>query len=210
MRTTFHSTAFALAALFAASGGGCNASTTQTPATRPAPRPTDSGPLFDTPARWMAFPQVVGTPQATLVLDDGTCLVTTDDGQRWLVQPKDKAQPCVGTGRASEGFGTTPFEGQVFFNNQPGSVGNLGRAIVSGPWYFNVDASLVKNIRITEGSRIQLRMEAFNALNRAHFFPANWILNITSPNFGRLTQTGGNSGGPGGARVVQFAARFEF
>ena len=116
----------------------------------------------------------------------------------------------LGTGRASEGFGTTPFEGQVFFNNQPGSVGNLGRAIVSGPWYFNVDASLVKNIRITEGSRIQLRMEAFNALNRAHFFPANWILNITSPNFGRLTQTGGNSGGPGGARVVQFAARFEF
>jgi hypothetical protein len=116
----------------------------------------------------------------------------------------------LGTGRASEGITGTPFEGQVFFNNQPGSVGNLGRAIVSGPWYFNVDASLVKNIRITEGSRIQLRMEAFNALNRAHFFPSNWILNITSTNFGRLTQTGGNSGGPGGARVMQFAARFEF
>ena len=116
----------------------------------------------------------------------------------------------LGTGRASEGFGTTPFAGQVFFNNQPGSVGNLGRAIVSGPWYFNVDASLVKNIRITERSRIQLRMEAFNALNRAHFFPAAQLLNLTSTNFGRLTQTGGTSGGPGGARVMQFAARFEF
>ena len=116
----------------------------------------------------------------------------------------------LGTGRASEGFGTTPFTGQVFFNNQPGSIGNLGRAIVSGPWYFNVDASLVKNIRITEGSRIQLRMEAFNAFNRAHFFPAAQILSITSTSFGRLTQTGGNSGGPGGARVIQFAARFEF
>ncbi|HEX8149973.1 MAG TPA: TonB-dependent receptor [Pyrinomonadaceae bacterium] len=116
----------------------------------------------------------------------------------------------LGTGRASEGFGTTPFEGQVFFNNQPGSVGNLGRTVVSGPWYFNVDASLVKNIRITEGSRVQLRMEAFNAFNRAHFFPAAQLLSITSTNFGRLTQTGGNSGGPGGARVVQFAARFEF
>jgi hypothetical protein len=116
----------------------------------------------------------------------------------------------LGTGRASEGFGTTPFEGQVFFNNQPGSVGNLGRAIVSGPWYFNVDASLVKNIRITEGSRIQLRMEAFNALNRAQFLPAAQLLSITNPNFGRLTQTNSTSGGPGGARVVQFAARFEF
>jgi hypothetical protein len=53
-------------------------------------------------------------------------------------------------------------------------------------------------------------MEAFNAFNRAHFFPAAQLLNITSTNFGRLTQTGGNSGGPGGARVMQFAVRFEF
>ena len=116
----------------------------------------------------------------------------------------------LGTGRASEGITATPFEGQVFFNNQPGSVGNLGRAIVSGPWYFNVDASLVKNIRITEGSRIQLRMEAFNALNNVNFLPSLQQLDITNTNFGRLTQTGGNSGGPGGARVMQFAARFEF
>ncbi|HLL74763.1 MAG TPA: TonB-dependent receptor [Pyrinomonadaceae bacterium] len=117
---------------------------------------------------------------------------------------------CTGTGRASEGFGTTPFPGQVFFNNQPGSVGNLGRSIVSGPGYFNVDASLIKNIRITEGSRLQLRMEAYNALNKAHFFPANFINDIGSTNFGRITQTGGNSTGPGGARVMQFGARFEF
>ena len=117
---------------------------------------------------------------------------------------------CTGSGRASEGFGTTPFSGQVFFNNAPGSVGNLGRSIVSGPSYFNLDASLIKNIRITEGSRIQLRMEAYNAFNRAHFFPAGQILDITSTNFGRINQTGGNSTGPGGARVVQFAARFEF
>lgn len=100
MRTTFHTAALSLASLLVASGG-CNATTTQTPPTRPAPRPTDAGPLFETPARWVAFPQNVGTPQATLALDDGTCLVTTDDGQRWIVQPKDKAQPCVGTGRAS-------------------------------------------------------------------------------------------------------------
>jgi len=117
---------------------------------------------------------------------------------------------CTGTGRASEGFGTTPFAGQVFFNNAPGSVGNLGRALISGPGYFNLDASLIKNIRITEGSRIQLRMEAFNALNRVNFFPAGQILDITSTNFGRLTQTSSTSSGTGGARVVQFAARFEF
>jgi hypothetical protein len=46
-------------------------------------------------------------------------------------------------------------------------------------------------------------MEAFNALNNVNFFPAGQVLDITSTNFGRLTQASG-------ARVVQLAARFEF
>ena len=110
---------------------------------------------------------------------------------------------CVGSGRASEGFGTTPFAGQVFFNVAPGQTGNLQRSIVNAPNFFNLDASLIKNIRIKEGMRVQLRMEAFNALNNVNFFPAGQVLDITSTNFGRLTQTTG-------ARVMQFAARFEF
>lgn len=110
---------------------------------------------------------------------------------------------CAGTGRASEGFGTTPFAGQVFFNTNPGQTGNLPRSIVNAPNFFNLDASLIKNIAIKEGMRVQLRMEAFNALNNVNFFPAGQVLDITSTNFGRLTQTTG-------ARVVQFAARFEF
>ena len=110
---------------------------------------------------------------------------------------------CVGSGRASEGFGTTPFAGQVFFNVAPGRTGNLQRSIVNGPNYFNLDASLIKNIYFKESMKVQLRMEAFNALNNVNFFPAGQVLDITSTNFGRLTQTTG-------ARVLQFAARFEF
>jgi hypothetical protein len=107
------------------------------------------------------------------------------------------------TGRGANGFGTTPFAGQVFFNVEPGQTGNMARAVVNGPSYFNLDASLIKNIRIKEGMRVQLRMEAFNALNNVNFFPAGQILSVTSTTFGRLTQTTG-------ARIMQFAARFEF
>jgi hypothetical protein len=107
------------------------------------------------------------------------------------------------TGRGANGFGSTPFTGQVFFNVNPGQTGNMARAVIDGPSYFNLDASLIKNIRIREGMRFQIRAEAFNALNNTNFFPAGQILDITSSSFGRLTQTTG-------ARVIQFAGRFEF
>jgi hypothetical protein len=51
--------------------------------------------------------------------------------------------------------------------------------------------------------RLQLRMEAFNVLNRANF---NWTadLNIASTSFGRITTTNLTP------RVLQFGARFDF
>ena len=115
---------------------------------------------------------------------------------------------CTGTGRASEGFGTTPFAGQVFFNVPPGQTGTLPRNFVDGPNYWNLDASLIKNVRITETTRLQLRMEAFNVLNNVNFLPSLQQLDITNTNFGRLTQVASQI--TGGARVLQFAARFEF
>ncbi|NUP11559.1 MAG: hypothetical protein HOW73_36400 [Polyangiaceae bacterium] len=89
------------------SAPACSASvTTKTPNTA-ATRPVDTGPPFESPAHWVAFPQTVGVAQATLPLADGKCLVTTDDGQRWLVTPHDKSKPCVGSGVAS---GSPTFE----------------------------------------------------------------------------------------------------
>jgi hypothetical protein len=112
------------------------------------------------------------------------------------------------TGRGAEGFGTTPFPGQVFFNNGPGQTGSLERAFINGPFYFNWDASLIKNIRLTENTRFQIRVEAFNVLNRANFFASQLgNLNINSTNFGRITSTFTSSGAQ---RVIQFAGRFEF
>ena len=112
------------------------------------------------------------------------------------------------TGRGSRGFGESVFPGQAFFNVLPGQTGNLERAFINGPFYMNWDASLIKNIRITERTRFQLRFEAFNVLNRANFFSSQFgTLNINSTNFGRITQTFTSSGAQ---RVLQFAGRFEF
>lgn len=114
---------------------------------------------------------------------------------------------CTGTGRASRGFGTAAFPGQVFFNNNPGQSGGLERNFINGPLYLNWDAGFIKNIQITEKVRFQIRGEAFNVLNRANLAVTGGqqqtLFNINSANFGRLT-TGFSP------RVVQFAGRLEF
>lgn len=109
------------------------------------------------------------------------------------------------TGRGANGINSAPFAGQVFFNVQPGQVGNVERFVLNGPVFFNVDASLFKNFRFTENTRVQLRAEAFNVFNRTNFgiSAAQQLQSINSANFGRLT----NAFSP---RIMQFAARFEF
>ena len=107
------------------------------------------------------------------------------------------------TGRASEGYDTTPFTGQIFFNVPPGQTGSLGRALLDGPGYFNVDAALMKNIFFTNQLSLQLRLEAFNVFNHTNFFLSNHLQNINSSNFGKLLNTRS-------PREVQIAARLNF
>lgn len=119
----------------------------------------------------------------------------------------------LGSGRGAEGFGTTPFSGQVFFNVAPGQTGNLERNFLNGPLYFDWDPGIIKNIPldfIKEGMRFQVRAEAFNVLNRANFFignvsftPSGTSFNINSTNFGKVNSTFGS-------RIIQFAGRLEF
>lgn len=106
------------------------------------------------------------------------------------------------TGRAAEGFGTTPFAGQVFFNNAPGQTSGLERAFLNGPWFTNVDATLAKSFRIKENVRFQLRLEAFNVFNKTNFFFGQGQ-NINSATFGRITSAFA-------PRIVQIGGRFDF
>jgi|CXWL01.1.fsa_nt_gi hypothetical protein len=94
------------------------------------------------------------------------------------------------------------FPGQVFFSNAPGQVGNMELNFLRAPMFLNWDASIIKNIPITERIRLQIRGEAFNVLNRANFLGGQ-LQNIASTTFGRITATQGQ-------RIVQFAGRIEF
>jgi hypothetical protein len=63
--------------------------------------------------------------------------------------------------------------------------GNAGRSVVQGPGFFNLDASLIKNFKITERITSQLRGESFNTLNWVN--PSGFAsLNNTATNFGQI------------------------
>src|SRR5204863_6300088 len=87
------------------------------------------------------------------------------DGRVSLVNPSIISPTTLAL---TNGPGQAAFAGQVFFNNPAGSVGKVERAAFDGPGYFNIDASIFKNIRITERVRFQIRAEAFNLLNHTN------------------------------------------
>ena len=101
----------------------------------------------------------------------------------------------------------------MFFFNEAGSVGNIARNALNGMPYVNWDAGLAKNIRFGETMRLQLRVEAFNVLNKqipffgttsAYSTTGTGRLDVNSNNFGRVT-TSYNT-----PRIIQFGARFDF
>lgn len=110
-----------------------------------------------------------------------------------------------GTGRGSNGLGTN-FNGQVFFNNSPGTTSGLGRALFNGPTTYNLDLTLIKRfvVPVSENRNLtfQLQGDVFNVFNRANF-NAGQFLNINSTNFGRISSVGD-------PRIVQLAFRVNF
>lgn len=107
-----------------------------------------------------------------------------------------------GTGRGANGFGSPTFDGQVFFNNAPGSTGNLQRNIVNGPTYYTLDLALARKFAFGERYSFQIQVDAFNALNTTNFTLAQ-SQDINSTNFGRITSTFS-------PRVIQLSGRFSF
>ena len=65
--------------------------------------------------------------------------------------------------------------------------GTLARNALRLPGFWNLDLALSKNIALTEGMRLQVRGDMFNAFNATSFSTLNTT--ITSPNFGRFTAT---------------------
>jgi hypothetical protein len=108
--------------------------------------------------------------------------------------------PADGTGVNADG--AAAFSGQIFYNPGPGTLGPLQRRLFSGPWTFDIDMSMMKAVAITEHKSLEVRMDAFNALNHATFYSGDQ--NINSTTFGKISSMFYSP------RIVQFGAYFRF
>jgi len=95
------------------------------------------------------------------------------------------------------------FNTAAFTQNAPGTFGNTGKNILTGPAVNTADLGLIKNWRVRERYQAQFRWEMFNALNHPSFgTPSN---DPTSANFGQITSTGAVP-----PRVMQGAVKIDF
>ena len=92
-------------------------------------------------------------------------------------------------------FDTAAFSMPAF-----GTFGNARRNSVEGPGYRNINVGITKLLAVRD-ARLQLRLEIFNALNRANFDLPDAFLG--SPTFGRILSAGA-------PRRVQFGVKALF
>ena len=93
----------------------------------------------------------------------------------------------------------------------PGTLhfGNLGRNVIIGPGFENIDFSLVKKTKITERFSNELRLEAFDLFNHPNFGqPGRNSLGGSS--FGVINSTRFQPGDSGSARQLQLAVKLIF
>jgi Carboxypeptidase regulatory-like domain/TonB dependent receptor-like, beta-barrel len=102
-----------------------------------------------------------------------------------------------------------------------GQQGNFGRNVLRGVAAAQADVALQRQFHVTEKAGLRFRAEFFNLFNHPNF--GNPINTLTSPLFGRSTQTlasslgsGGANGGfnplyqIGGPRSIQLALKLQF
>jgi len=101
--------------------------------------------------------------------------------------------------------------GTIIYPNAFGTYGNMGRNIMRGPKFVNLDFSAGKSWKLTERLHLQLRAEVFNILNHANFsYPTG---SLASRNMGKLRNTPDIAAsnpviGSGGSRHIQLGAKF--
>lgn len=97
-----------------------------------------------------------------------------------------------------------------------GEFGNLGRDVLNGPFFWNIDFSAIKDTKLSERFTLQFRAEFFNILNHADwglpnaavftqgFAPTGSAVYSTNPIAGQISTIANNM------RQIQFALRLAF
>jgi hypothetical protein len=96
------------------------------------------------------------------------------------------------------------FDTSAFAPIEDVRFGSTGRNILEGPGILNLDLSLFRDFRITEGLLVQFRAEAFNLTNSPHFAVPN--ANVNDAAFGTVSSTNVNAPN----RNLRFALRLQF
>ena len=92
----------------------------------------------------------------------------------------------------------------AFAPNSPGSWGNVTKGYLTGPGFWNVDASFSRNINVAGGRRFELRVEAFNIFDHENWANPTVQIGSTALTNGRVTNTVGDP------RIMQFAIKYTF
>ena len=96
----------------------------------------------------------------------------------------------------------------------PAGIGSLGRDTIRTPGEFDLDLAIDRRFHFTERTALEIRAEAFNALNHTNLNAPDVSLSVqadpktgqavfNSPTFGLITSARA-------ARFLQLVMRFEF
>ena len=110
-----------------------------------------------------------------------------------------------------QGTGCATLIAGCSFYAQPTGFGDLPRNALTGPGFSDTDVSLEKTTKVTEGTALIVRVDAFDLLNHVNF--GNPTLSVTgaaTSTFGQISATRTAVGDAGSSRQLQFAMRFEF
>jgi hypothetical protein len=118
-----------------------------------------------------------------------------------MMVPLSAVNPADGTGAVS-GIDEAPFTGEIFFNPPAGTLGTLQRRMFDGPWTFDLDLNLLREIKFSDHHSVELRMMAINALNHATFWSGDQ--NINTPPFGLVASSFF------GSRVCEFGLTYRY
>ena len=107
----------------------------------------------------------------------------------------------VGEWRLDDPTADQWFNTSAFVANAPFTYGNAPRNLIRGPGYFNIDISIQKSFRVSDGVSADIRFESFNATNAVNLGNPNTT--VGDVNFGRISSAGA-------ARQSQVAVKLLF
>ena len=98
-----------------------------------------------------------------------------------------------------------PYFNISLFGLQPlGTVGNVSPRYFFGPGLDNWDMALQKYVAVTESSRLEFRLEAFNVFNHTQFFGSTAVAgDVNASSFGQINSADA-------PRILQVAVKFAF